>query len=461
MNQQSMKREMVAGSIYAFGGQFVSTIAALAATSLLARLLAPRDLGIYFIAFSIVSLASLLAQFGLGRTVVRMTAESVGAAQTGRAREVIRKSFLVLAISTAAISIAMYAFGLEILATSVFGVPGMADHVGVVVLWFATLAVRSIVVEAFRGLHDLRGANLFGDVTTRCLFLVLLIASWICFKEVTIGGVIALNVAALAVTAAAGLFVLHRKALPPATASDVSMAGLVSASWPVLLTDLANGARSQADIWLLGILSDAQSVAVYGAASRLALLVPMPIIVLSTVTAPYIASLFSSGRQSQLQVMITRTTAFATILAAAAVLSYFVAGVPLVRLLYGEAYTDAYPLLVILAIGQLIAVIIGPCALMLTMTGHQKEVMLLTAGSSVVLALLGVALIRVFGPLGMALANAIAGSIAAVVGATMTARLTGVSTHTTAQSLRLAASVAGVRELLQLIRRPRAINDTQ
>jgi len=450
---------MVAGSMYAFGGQFVSTIAALAGTAVLARMLSPQNLGIYFISLSVVSLAAVVSQFGLGRTVVRMTAESRGSHDAGRAREVIKMSLLLLAIVTGAVSIFMYFFGVEILASSVFNVPAITELAGALVLWFATLAFRGIVAEAFRGLHDVRGANLFGDMTTRCIFLVLLIGLWTCCKEVSMRTVIALNVAALAITVGAGLFVLHRKALPHARETYVSVATLISASWPVLVTDVANAARSQADIWLLGILSDSQSVALYGAASRLALLIPMPLIVLSTVTAPYIASFFSSGRRRELQAMLTRTTAFATIPAVGAVLLYVVVGDQILRVLYGEAYIACYPLLVILSVGQLLAVMIGPSALTLIMTGHQKEVMILTGVSSVVLVLGGLVLIRVLGSVGMALTNAVVVAGATAIAAIVAARTAGVQTHATADALKPSAALAGTRELFRLVRKSRSTND--
>jgi O-antigen/teichoic acid export membrane protein len=379
MSEQSIKRRLVTGSIYAFGGQLISTIAALAGTALLARILSPHNLGIYFIAFSVVSLLSVASQFGLGRTVVRTVAEADGASDGGRKREVIRKSLLILAVSTGVLAILMYSGGVDLLADSVFHVPAMSELSGVLVLWFAMSALRCIVGESFRGLHDLRGATVFGDMTNRCVLLLLLMALWTCCKEASIRTVIALNVAALAITAGAGLFALHRKALPHGSATHFSVAMLVSAAWPVLLIDVANAARSQADVWLLGILADSQSVALYGAATRLALLIPMPLVVLSTVTAPYIASLHSSGRQRELQALLTRTTAFVTIIGAGAVLLYLVAGEQILRVVYGEAYARAYPVLAILAVGHLIAVWIGPSALTLTMTGHQKELLILTA----------------------------------------------------------------------------------
>jgi len=459
MQQQSLKRQFVAGSIYAFSAQVVSTVASVAATALLARLLSPADLGMYFIAFSIVSLASVVAQFGLGRTVVRMTAES-RALSTARTREVIVKSLWVLAISTIAVSILMYAYGIDVLAGPVFHAPVIAQLTDVIVLWIALLAVRSIVAEAFRGLHDLRGANLFGDMMTRCLFLLFLLASWACCTQVTLRGAIALNVSALGATAAAGVFVLHRRTRTRSPLIGVSMRSLVSASWPVLVTDLANAARSQADVWLLGILSGAHSVALYGAASRLALLVPMPIIVLSTVTAPYIASLYGAGRRRELQAMVTRTTAFAALLAAFGVVAFLVAGAPLLRLLYGDPYTPSYWPLVILAIGQFVAVVIGPCALTLTMTGHQKDVMILTAMGFAMLALAGVALIPSFGAVGMAFANSVVVSITAVIGAMITVRRTGVVTCVTTDALAPSAAIAGARELLRVVRRRGASNDT-
>jgi len=323
------------------------------------------------------------------------------------------------------------------------------------------LAVRGLISEGFRGLHDLRGATLFGDMTNRCLFLFLMVMLWMCCTKASIQTVIALNVAALGVTAAAGLFALHRKALPQATRSHLSMATLMAAAWPVLLTSVANAAYSQVDIWLVGALCDPHSVALYGAAARLALLIPMPLIVLNTVTAPYIASLHSSGRRRELQLLLTRTTTFAALIAAGAALLYLVAGELILRLVYGEAYVECYPLLAVLALGQLVVVMMGPSGMTLTMTGQQEKLMIITVVSAAAVVLGGFVLIRVVGPLGMALANAFVSSAATAVAAVLAAKGAGIWTHASADALRPAAAVAGARELLQLMRAPRPTNDKQ
>jgi O-antigen/teichoic acid export membrane protein len=115
---------------------------------------------------------------------------------------------------------------------------------------------------------------------------------------------------------------------------------------------------------------------------------------------------------------------------------------------------------VILAIGQFVAVVIGPCALTLTMTGHQKDVMILTAMGFAMLALAGVALIPSFGAVGMAFANSVVVSITAVIGAMITVRRTGVVTCVTTDALAPSAAIAGARELLRVVRRRGASNDT-
>lgn len=447
-----MKGQLVTGALFAFGGQVVNTVASLAGTALLARILSPQDVGLYFILFSVVSIASVICQFGLGRTVVRMVAESSGGPDPGRARATISKALLVVAVSGGLLSALMYSTGTDFLAHVVFHIPAMDALGGVLVLWFSILAFRSIVCEAFRGLHDLRGAVVFGDMTSRCLFLALMAALFVCCKHATLQTVIALHVASLAVTAAAGLIALHRKVLPRRAARPVSVAALAAASWPVLLTDVTTAAYTQIDIWLLGAFADPQSVALYGAAARLALLVPMPLIVVSTVTAPYIASLHSTGRQRELQLLLTRTTSYAAVAAAGAVLLYLIAGELLLRLIYGEPYARAYPVLVVLALGQLAVVALGPAGLTLTMTGRQKILLTVTLASTAVLVLGGVVLIPAIGPIGMAVTSAVVTTGASALAAVMAARSAGVRTHASTDALTPAAAVAGGRELLRLIR---------
>ncbi len=62
-----MRRRLLSGGVWAFAGKIFTALAQLAATALLARLLSPRDMGAYFLAYSLVTVGSMIGFGGLGK----------------------------------------------------------------------------------------------------------------------------------------------------------------------------------------------------------------------------------------------------------------------------------------------------------------------------------------------------------------------------------------------------------
>ena len=63
-------------AVWVAGGRITTAFAALATNVLLARLLSPEDLGVYFLAFSLVQVGAGLGPLGLDHAVLRFLPES-------------------------------------------------------------------------------------------------------------------------------------------------------------------------------------------------------------------------------------------------------------------------------------------------------------------------------------------------------------------------------------------------
>jgi len=87
LHKRSIKEKLLKGGAWAFAGKVVTALSGLAISALLARLLTPEEMGAYFLTFSLVSVAAIVAQLGLTQTVVRLVAESMGTDRPGRARQ--------------------------------------------------------------------------------------------------------------------------------------------------------------------------------------------------------------------------------------------------------------------------------------------------------------------------------------------------------------------------------------
>src|SRR3712207_2962452 len=86
---QRLRRRLLSGGAWAFGGKLLVALAGLISSALLARLLTPQALGTYFLAFSILNVGTSLGALGLTGTVVRLVAQSMGLNLFGRVRRVI------------------------------------------------------------------------------------------------------------------------------------------------------------------------------------------------------------------------------------------------------------------------------------------------------------------------------------------------------------------------------------
>ena len=66
-SMQLLKRRLLRGGGWAFGGKMLVALTGLLSSALLARLLTPQALGTYFLAYSIVNVGTTLGALGLTR----------------------------------------------------------------------------------------------------------------------------------------------------------------------------------------------------------------------------------------------------------------------------------------------------------------------------------------------------------------------------------------------------------
>src|ERR687893_624617 len=89
MSGSSLRRRLLSGSTWAFGGKVGAMAMGVITNGLLARMLSPQEFGAYLLAFSIVAVGAVIGSLGLPKSVVRFVAENMILEQPGRARRVI------------------------------------------------------------------------------------------------------------------------------------------------------------------------------------------------------------------------------------------------------------------------------------------------------------------------------------------------------------------------------------
>ena len=444
-SQQLLKSRLISGSIWAFGGQAISIAAALAANIFLARLLAPNEMGLYFLAFSLASSAAIVAQLGLNRTVVRLVAESIGADQPARALAAVRTVFR-LGILGGVVVAGLLLTGIgEWLALHIFNSAILAKVLVPIAFWAIVISLRSLQAEAFRGLHDIRSATILGDPLSRSVLVILLAALWVSRRGATLDVALWLSiVAAIASGILAAICLRQRtnqlriRATDSATGRvDLPALQILAVSWPLLVTGLTIFLLTQVDLWVIGAYRPHAEVAIYGVAARLVLFVAMPIFIINSVLASTIAELYAQGRKEELERVLRTAATLAGVPSFVVLLAFTLAGDKILSLIYGAYYQQAAGILTWLSFGQLSNVWVGSCGIVLMMTGHQGTMMRITAFSGLLVLAGDLYFVTVYGIMGVAVVTVVGMTLQNVLLLVVTKKKTGIWTHIQLSLLRL------------------------
>jgi O-antigen/teichoic acid export membrane protein len=421
-SMQLLKRRLLRGGGWAFGGKILVALTGLASSALLARLLTPDALGTYFLAYSILNVGTSLGALGLTGTVVRLVAQSMGLNLFGRVRRVISVVVGVGTLGALGVGLAYLLFG-DDLARSVFKAPALAAITGLVAGWIMVGTVQGLVGETFRGFHDIRLATILGGQTTGAatglatvgLLTASLFLLWVVNDgKATVATVVLLAICSGAVNTLVAGWLLHRKVkkLPPPTSDEGGkpnpkkmLREVLSISLPLLIVTLVMMVRTNGDIWTLGYFLPQSELALYGAANRLVSMVTMPMVIVTAVAPPLIAEMYFQGRREDLEHALR---AMATITGIPALMAsmacIFFAG-PILGLVYTEYYTKAATVLALLSIGPLVSVLAGCCGIALSYTGHQKTQMVITIATSAATLIAMIATAKPYGIAGVAIAK--------------------------------------------------------
>jgi O-antigen/teichoic acid export membrane protein len=415
LSDSTLRRRLLSGTTWALGGKIGAAAIGVVTNGVLARMLSPQDLGAYFLVFSIIQVGAVVGSLGLPKTVLRFVAESMTLDQPGRARRAIYTA-LGLGVAGALLTSLAYFFVVgDLVGTYLFHSPALVAVIGLTTGWMAISAVQEIVAETFRGFHDIRMATLFGGLATggksaglimRVMLLACLALVWATSGHTDLRTVMLVSVGSGAASALLSVLFLHKRITPLGTQGTdhpVSTKDALRDAFPILVISLTSFILlSAADLWILGVFGSKGEVALYGAASRLVVLIAMPLLITNLVLPPIIAEMYAQGRTGQLERTLRSFSTLSGLPSLLFLTVFMVLGGPILGLVYGNYYRSAAMILVLLSAGRLAAVWAGSCGAVLQYTGNQGSMLrinLLTSPLFIIGALL---VVRDYGPVGVA-----------------------------------------------------------
>lgn len=366
----------------------------------IARALGASGAGVFFLALTLITAASVVARLGLDQVFLRHVAADVDGKDARRFAAIYRGG-LMLSIVAGVSSTLLLFLGREPLA-DLFSMQDLGGVLSWMIWAIVPLGIGMLYGELLKG----RGAS------NSALFLQAVLVPGILLCCVLLGLILSPSSAAIAFTMSNVLVLLLAYAVwrIRMRGSDFGpFAWDLRRTWflssPLLAVALTNFALSWADTLLLGYWGSSRDVGVYGMAMRLATMPSFFLVATASVIAPRLAALHAAGKRDEME-MLSRGSATAMTLLALPVLLVITLFPDWVLAFAGEEFKVGATVLVILTMAQFVIVVTGPGGFLLSMTGQQRILRDVSVMGAVLNVMLNAALIPLWGINGAAVATA-------------------------------------------------------
>lgn len=397
---------VIAGSAWALALRIGSIFLVFASTTLFARAMPSDQLGLFFVATSVAAFISLAIQFGLSNVAVRDIGRAVAEGHPTMATALARGLLTVAAGAGGILILLSFAASAVIAAIPTLDATPLASVLPSTAALATALAIQSLVSDIFRGHRRIIVASLFGGIISSALMLfavAVLLGSL--HRTLAAADALALAAGASGCTSLVGAWLTirgaHKGHIP--TTCQLLQAG--RAFW---LNGMTSFLFFQADLWIAGLFLSLEQTALYGAASRLAQALALPIDAAELVLPSLISGAYAKGQLQNMQRLLQQMAVIQTAIVGIGAVTFLFFGSHLLQFAFGADYGAASGILTFLALGWLARASMGACGYTLSMTCHADILLKLTAGLG--LAFLPIYLIsaQVFGAMGIAVASALA-----------------------------------------------------
>jgi O-antigen/teichoic acid export membrane protein len=402
----SLERRLAGGVAGSFGLRLAVTAFAFFTHLLLARFLGAAEYGVYVYALAWVSFLGVLSLTGLERLLIREVAANQAESAWGAMRGLLSWSNRV--VLTLSVIIGVFAAGTGwALTRNVYSAKLSVFLIALILL--PLTALTRLRQSAIQGLHHVVAGQIPEALVQPALFIVLIIAvHQVLGRVLSARAAAGINVVATGSALLAGAMLLRRSlpqnfnlALP-----TYRTTAWMSSALPLLFANAMNVVNTQAPILLLGSIKGAQAAGLYAIASRGSDLIAFGLIAVNVALAPVAAKLWAERDVARLQHLVTRSVRVVFVCSLPVAAGLIIFGERFLAI-FGREFTGAKSVLVVLVIGQMVNVAMGSVALLLVMTGHEREVAIGSAVCATLNVVLNLIMIPSLGIMGSALAVAI------------------------------------------------------
>ncbi len=372
----------------------------------LARVLSPSELGHYFIGFTVISLLTIVADFGLDYALWRFVALFTGEKDLPRARGVVWASIATVLPLSVLLAVALSAAA-GFLADDIFQMEGLDTVLRLFSISLPLLAMGKVLNAATQGLGLMRYqvySKNIGEQVSKFVFTAAFV-----FTGLGLTGVMYANIVAPLISMLMAWRFLRGKmsVFGAGLKRMVEYGKIIRFSTPMMVSATLGFLLLWVDTLWLGYFRTSEDVGLYSVATRVAILGTLVLTAFNTMLSPVISDLYNRHKRNLLEVVFKTVSRWIFMLTLPMFLVVILFADEILGI-FGPKFTVVSASLIILAVGQFINSATGPVAGMVAMSGRSWLELINNALACLINVIICLLLIPPLGIVGAAVANACA-----------------------------------------------------
>lgn len=370
---RSVMHSIALGSSAVYAGAIAAMALGFVSKAIVARILAPTELGILVTGQTVFVMTQATGQCGLADAVVRFVG-LYARTEPGKAKAVVLRSLRIAASSTTLLGLALVAGAVAL--TPSF--PQNRNLLRVIAMFGCALPFATtgdLLAAAFQGLGRFWVKVLLVDWGRAvCLIggaLLLLVAG-----RGSLLGITVVTAAGLIISAAGMTIWFLRDGYWKVAAAPVEMRNVLAYGFPLFLSLIATWPGSSVVTLMLASTTSTQAVAYFSLASTVGNLVYLPTGAIEAAATPAWAGRIAEGSLPELRAEYEFTTRWCLLIGLFVLSVFVLRATEIVRIIYGARYAEAAPILQIVAAIFTCNAATGPNEGVLRSFGHTREIFL-------------------------------------------------------------------------------------
>jgi len=392
------------GGAIAFSLKISNTVLGFLNQILLARILGAGGIGEVILAITVVRISAQIAKFGMEETMMKFMPLYIDQKDDSLLKGTVTFALKFCMLFSVVFMLLVF-LSSKFIATSIFHSEALLKLLPVAVLAIPAWVIRDVIGGIMKGYKDAFRALLPEALISP--FFKIIIFLLLTLKQASPLYAIIAFAAGEMISVIVSLRFLQAgtRALKPLT-PRYERKRVLDVAYTIIFTSMSVLLYTQADVWILGMMTSTETVGIYGIASKLVLLVYFPLMAFAAVVPSVISSVHASGNLTELKKVVRESTRWILSTAMPIILILLLEGEHILRIFYGAEFAAGYTVLVILIAGQLIKAGAGLIGVLLQMTGEHKIYMKVNILWGVLNIILNILLIPRYGMLGAAMATA-------------------------------------------------------